>query len=191
MEKMVLTTLEEIKTYSDPYRLQILNVFNILDRPATVKEVSDMMGEVPAKVHYHVKKLEKVGLLNLVTTKEINGIVAKYYEPFMGTIEIKRKEQMNEPSADEMMRSETYKLLSELYEQNKQRFFKQAKDSPNPKASVTNTTLRMTDEEARSLFEQVNQLLEPYRDRDKKKEGDMRSYELFLTMIRNDTDKHK
>ncbi len=39
------------------------------------------MGEVPAKVHYHVKKLESAGILKLQHTKEINGIVAKFYQP--------------------------------------------------------------------------------------------------------------
>lgn len=186
MEKKVLTTLEEIKIYSDPYRLQILNAFYMLDRPATVKEVSDEMGEVPAKVHYHVKKLEKIGLLNMVSTKEINGIVAKYYEPFSGAIEIKRKESHNEPSADEMLRSETFKLLSELYEQNKQRFFKQVQASQKPHAMMNNTTLYMTDEEARSFFERINQLCEPYKS--KKRGGDYRSYEFFATTIRNDSE---
>lgn len=44
-----MTTLEEIKIYSDPYRLQILNVLNKMGRPATVKEVADRMGMCPPK----------------------------------------------------------------------------------------------------------------------------------------------
>lgn len=186
METKVLTTLEEIKIFSDPYRLQILNIFNKLDRPATVKEVSDEMGEVPAKVHYHVKKLEKIGLVYLVSTKEINGIVAKYYLPFSGTIEIKRQDAQNEPSANELMRSETYKLLSELYEQNKERFFKQVKNSNKTFAKMTNNTLYMTDEEARNFFQEVTNMCEQYKD---KKKGDQyRAYEFFATNIRTDTE---
>ena len=78
---ITLSTIDEIKAYSDPYRMQILNCFHDMRKPATVKQVADKMGEVPAKVYYHVKKLEKYGLLTLVNTEVINGIVAKYYEP--------------------------------------------------------------------------------------------------------------
>ncbi|MGM1045152.1 MAG: ArsR/SmtB family transcription factor [Bacillota bacterium] len=186
METKVLTTLEEIKIYSDPYRLQILNAFYKLDRAATVKEVADELGEVPAKVHYHVKKLEKIGLVQIVSTKEINGIVAKYYLPFSGTIEIKRKDTNNEPSANEMMRSETYKLLSGLYEQNKERFFKQLKSTDKPFANMTNDTLYMSDEEARHFFQEVTQMCEKYKD--KKKGEEYRAYEFFATNIRKDSD---
>ncbi|WP_054958276.1 winged helix-turn-helix domain-containing protein [Paenibacillus dakarensis] len=184
METKVLTTLEEIKIFSDPYRLQILNVFNKLDRPATVKEVSDEMGEVPAKVHYHVKKLEKIGLLSMVSTKEINGIIAKYYEPFSGEIQIKRQDEQNEPSANEMMRSETFKLLSELYEQNKERFFRQVSNSEKPHARITSSPLYMTNEEAQAFFKEVTNMSKKYET--KKKGEEYHRYEFFATIIRND-----
>ena len=66
-----LTTVERIRAFSDPYRLQIISTLRNFKRPATVKEISDEMGETPAKVHYHVKKLEKAGILVLVATKYI------------------------------------------------------------------------------------------------------------------------
>jgi DNA-binding transcriptional ArsR family regulator len=82
MEKVKsLNTLEEIKAFSDPYRIQILNSFYKFGEPVTVKQIADCMGEVPAKVHYHVKKMESAGILRLTHTREINGIIAKYYEP--------------------------------------------------------------------------------------------------------------
>ncbi|MGL5244429.1 MAG: ArsR/SmtB family transcription factor, partial [Sarcina sp.] len=74
-----LTTLEQIKAYSDPYRLKIITFLRNNREAATVKEIADFFGEVPAKVHYHIKKLEKAGILELVRTKEIKGIIAKYY----------------------------------------------------------------------------------------------------------------
>ncbi len=50
------------------------------------------MGEVPAKVHYHVKKLESAGILKLQHTKEINGIVAKFYQPTARSFKIENNE---------------------------------------------------------------------------------------------------
>ena len=87
-----LKTLEEIRAISDPYRYKILNCFYKIGEPITVKQLADELGEVPAKVHYHVKKMEKAGLLTLVHTKEINGIIAKYYEPTARHFRIEGKE---------------------------------------------------------------------------------------------------
>lgn len=70
---------DEIKIFSDPYRMRIINAYIKAGDPMTVKGVADMMGEVPAKVHYHVKKLISIDILALDHTKIINGITAKYY----------------------------------------------------------------------------------------------------------------
>lgn len=70
---------EEIKIFSDPYRMRIINAYIKAGEPMTVKGVADMMGEVPAKVHYHVKKLISIDILRLDHTEVINGITAKYY----------------------------------------------------------------------------------------------------------------
>lgn len=74
-----IETDEEIKIFSDPYRMRIINAYIKAGEPMTVKGVADLMGEVPAKVHYHVKKLISIDILALDHTKLINGITAKYY----------------------------------------------------------------------------------------------------------------
>ncbi|WP_372994549.1 helix-turn-helix domain-containing protein [Lutispora sp.] len=80
MEKeKVLTSLEEIKVFTDPFRMKIL--FALDEEPLTVKQLADRLGEVPSKVHYHVKELERIGVLEIVDKKEKAGIVEKYYFP--------------------------------------------------------------------------------------------------------------
>ncbi len=74
-----IQTDEEIKIFSDPYRMRIINAYIKAGEPMTVKGVADLMGEVPAKVHYHVKKLISIDILKLDHTEVINGITAKYY----------------------------------------------------------------------------------------------------------------
>lgn len=76
----VISTEEELKIFSDPYRLKIINVFQDNEKPLTVKGCADIMGEVPAKVYYHVKKLLKIEILELDHIEVINGINAKYYK---------------------------------------------------------------------------------------------------------------
>ena len=118
-----LSTLEEIKAFSDPYRLQILTHFKQLERPATVKQIADIMGEIPSKVHYHIKKMEKYDLLHLVRTEEINGIVAKYYEPTAEEFIIKHKKYGD--SIDKVVLSETERTISIIYDESKNIVIKQ------------------------------------------------------------------
>lgn len=75
----VLQTEEEIKIFADPYRNRIVKAFNESPVPLTVTKVAEIMGEVPANVHYHLKKLLKINVLELDHIKVIKGINAKYY----------------------------------------------------------------------------------------------------------------
>ncbi len=79
-EIRVISTTEELKVISDPFRLQIINTYRRQDEPLTVKGCADMMHEVPAKVHYHVKKLLAVNVLVLDHIEIVNGINAKFYK---------------------------------------------------------------------------------------------------------------
>lgn len=78
--KRIIQTDEEIKIFADPYRMRIMEVFIEHKEPMTVKEVADHMGEVPAKIHYHVKKLISIDILELDHVEVIHGINAKYYK---------------------------------------------------------------------------------------------------------------
>lgn len=129
-----------------------------------------------------MKKLEKIELVKIVSTKEINGIIAKYYEPFAGAIRIKRGNDTEEPVIKELIRSETNKLLSELFNQNRDRFFKYLNNDEESTSMLTNTTLYMTEDEARNLFKELDKLLEPYKN--KRSEADQ-EYEFFATNIRS------
>ncbi|UPK46346.1 ArsR/SmtB family transcription factor [Paenibacillus pabuli] len=181
MQRKVLSTIEEIKVYSDPYRIQILNMFNKQGRPSTVKEIADQMGEVPAKVHYHVKKLEKIGLLTIVSTREINGIIAKYYESFKGEIQLRNEDEENSP-LKEVFRSETFKLLNEMYEQSRRRFMNQAENG-DP-MFISDMTLYASREEVEQLYNNITKLCEPYLTKDKHK-ADQEAFHLFSSLSKD------
>jgi DNA-binding transcriptional regulator GbsR (MarR family) len=76
----IIKTDEELKIFSDPYRLRIISTYKENNQPLTAKGVADLMGEVPAKVHYHVKKLLSINILELDHIEIIKGIQAKYYK---------------------------------------------------------------------------------------------------------------
>lgn len=89
-KEKILSTLEEIKVISDPFRFKILVLFNRDSDALTVKQMSVKLNEVPSKVHYHVKELERIGILEIVETKEKGGIMEKYYLPTAEVFKVKK-----------------------------------------------------------------------------------------------------
>ncbi len=73
----VVSDIDELRALLDSKRVVILRM--LAEESLTVKQLADRMGLVPASVHYHVKVLERSGLVALVDTKEKSGILEKYY----------------------------------------------------------------------------------------------------------------
>lgn len=88
-EPFIAITDADMKMVFDPYRLRIIYTVSRSKDPLTVKEIASKLNEPANKVHYHVMKLFNFGYFKLVKTKNINGIIAKYYTnvytgPFFG-----------------------------------------------------------------------------------------------------------
>ncbi|HEY1388018.1 MAG TPA: helix-turn-helix domain-containing protein [Ktedonobacterales bacterium] len=76
-ETYELETLEQLRAIADELRSRIAEALG--RRAMTVTQVGEMLGQAPAKIHYHVRELERVGLVRLVATREKSGILEKYY----------------------------------------------------------------------------------------------------------------
>lgn len=81
IDLLLLDSEQRIKAFTHPYRMKLIHVFRETRRPMTATEVARMLGEGPGKVHYHMRVLEAAGLVTVVRTETVNGIVARYYEP--------------------------------------------------------------------------------------------------------------
>ena len=103
----IITTGEELKIISDPYRMEIINTYRSKDIALTATECANLMGEIPSKVHYHVKKLLKINILALDHIKVINGINAKYYKLPKPTIMIRLKDEEQQKMYSGLNKAET------------------------------------------------------------------------------------
>ena len=65
------------KALSKPLRLSILK--QLMDKPATLSQLGRIHEAHPAKIRYHLKLLEKAGLVSLDSMKVVGGFVEKYY----------------------------------------------------------------------------------------------------------------
>ena len=61
----------------DPRRTRILEI--LTGQQASVKELSEMLDLTPQVTHYHTKRLEAAGLIEIVETREVRGTLEKFY----------------------------------------------------------------------------------------------------------------
>ena len=182
-----IETDEEIKIVSDPYRMKIISTFSRMNRPSTVKEIADNMGEVPAKVHYHVKKLLSIDLLELDHTETINGIIAKYYKLTADRFEIKYKDedQVNVKNLDSRLR-----VVMTVIDSFKQDFYdmyeirkKNKVKGESGKAMISQENIYVTLEELEDFYQEIEKFMESHRE--KKSEG-QREFSLFTGYVQKD-----
>jgi DNA-binding transcriptional ArsR family regulator len=87
-EVFLVTDPEALKSLAIPERVKIIELFEDLE-PRTAKQIATELGENAARLHYHVKELVRVGLLEQVDTRVKGSIVEKYYQPVAKVIEVK------------------------------------------------------------------------------------------------------
>lgn len=187
----ILRTQDEINLGFHPYRVRILMKYYDLDRPMTVKQVATELGESPAKVHYHVKKLVNGDLLELIKTELINGITAKFYFPKYIGFDM-TYDEFQKPE-NKMLRAHS-EVIQFDYLSNR---FKEAlkysinnvfdpKDFSEYDVGQVLPHLHMTKEEAKEFVDTVLELAGKYaKPKDAEVEEGKYKYLSLLTILRN------
>lgn len=165
-----LTDLVAIKAYSDPFRMMILKSYFKINRPATVKQISDEMKEVPAKIHYHVKKMVASGILKLCFTKEVNGITAKFYEPCAKSFNIVH-DKIRQHEQDFLNDQNSELNFMGVFDDHKQIAFDAMSAPTTPDPFVMASELFLSSQEYKDLTAYIEQLhLKSQRKSSKKKQ---------------------
>lgn len=175
LKERILTTLEEIKVISDPFRFKILILFSEENTPLTVKQISVKLNEVSSKVHYHVKELERIGVLEIVETREKGGVIEKFYLP---TAEVFKVEK-NIGTQD---MAEYHRAGENIFNAIQQDFIesnKHKKAGKKYKEQFNYALIHLTDEEADELGSIIKEFL---KDKDLR-EG-TNSYMFGYTLFR-------
>lgn len=162
MDKIkVLSKLEEIKIFSVPYRMKILDYMYSFKAPATVKNIADKMGETPAKIHYHIKKMETMGIVLLVYTENVNGIIAKFYEPAAENFHIRH---ITGQDQDKMkILNETQKSIATVFDESKRSFLEQLeKVDKKHNGYVTREKIYLTEEEYEDMRKELENIYNKY-----------------------------
>lgn len=73
-----LTDHSQLKALSDPLRAEMM--IKLIEKPYTGQQLSEYLNLSRAKIHYHLKELEKNQLISIVRKEEKNGIIQKFYQ---------------------------------------------------------------------------------------------------------------
>lgn len=87
LQSYQIENLDQVKAIADPLRIQIL--WETFDEAKTGKMIGDILNMPASKIHYHLRELEKNGLVTVERTEEKNGIVQKFYRPIARRIYVK------------------------------------------------------------------------------------------------------
>ena len=170
----IISTGEELKIFSDPYRMEIINTYRSQDKALTATGCANIMGENPAKIHYHVKKLLKINILALDHVKVINGINAKYYKLPKPNFTIRLKDEEQQKMYSSLNKVES--IVVNLIDTFKSNFIKAAQKAIDDKVKdetevgrVGTTELYLSKEDYKKLKVDLYDLLEKYDTIDESK----------------------
>jgi DNA-binding transcriptional ArsR family regulator len=157
-EVFYVTTIEQARIIADPLRLRLMEYLS--REPLTVTQLGERVGESPAKVHYHVRELERAGVVRLVETREKGGILEKYYRTVARNIQMAHDLLRTAPASDvEAIIHEWFDMIAR--EGTRAALISLADPEHPQPVTIQNSLLWATDDEFRTLLAQVSQLVHP------------------------------
>jgi DNA-binding transcriptional ArsR family regulator len=164
LAELTLANVETIKVVADERRLAILR---ILQQPATVKELAAQLGIPSAKLYYHVNLLEQHGLLRVVATQVVSGIIEKRYQVTARQLRIRNPLLAGDKISNEAALALFTTTLDETKEELRRAFL--ARPAPPPEGPppegpplhpfVTRKALHLTEEQLLAFHARLDALI--------------------------------
>jgi DNA-binding transcriptional ArsR family regulator len=155
-----LESIEQMRAMADDLRLRILQV--LAHSAMTVTEVGRQLAVPANKTHYHVRELERVGLVRQVETRERGGVLEKYFRAVA--------RDFNVPST--LLRGATddegLALVGNMLQSLVQGFLRAAggalkqPEESRDSIGVSAASLWLTRDEHREVMQRITALLDPY-----------------------------
>lgn len=170
-----LESVEQLRAVSDNLRIRILEALE--SQPMTVTQLGERLGLAPAKVHYHVRELERVGLVRLVETREKGGVLEKYYRSIAQGFSVPASLLRTAPPdevltavsgmlqrlSDGILRALARRLRAAAEAETAEQAEREAEEGEL--IEISSVTAFMTNDEARQVSRQVFDLLNRYGTR--------------------------
>lgn len=160
-----LQNIEQLRAVADPLRIRIFEA--LAQRAMTATQVGDELSVAAPKAHYHVRELERLGLVKLVETRERSGILEKYYRAVAHNLSAPTQLlQSSEPGEIVSAVNDIFSNLSRSFLTALQRITAEGGASYDSYAmGLGGDTVWMTPEEFKQALKAVSEIFKPYKDR--------------------------
>ena len=168
-KEFVVKTLDTLKVIADPLRIHLLEL--LVEGPRTVKQVAAELNISPTKLYYHINLLEEHGLIRVVSTRVVQGIIEKQY--FVTAYSIRPDVALLTP-AEPTVGQGFPLMISSIFEHTRNDIEKSlhaglidlANSSPDQDFLLTRNLFRLPKERAREFVTQLKALMKEYHQED-------------------------
>ncbi|MGW1996109.1 ArsR/SmtB family transcription factor [Embleya sp. NPDC001921] len=143
-ETLRVTTEEQLRAVSNLTRHRIMAVLRF--EPATITQIAERVGLAKGSSSYHVRLLERAGLVKVVRTRKVRGVTERYYAMAARSIVLP---EPGEGGPNVLMRHAVADLEAA---------------PTDPERQVRMAHLRLTDEQFAELGARLQALADEYRE---------------------------
>ncbi len=156
--EFVVDDLETLKVLAHSTRLDVLQSLKL---PKTVKEIAKLLKLPATKLYYHVNLMENHGLIQVVETNIVSGIVEKKYQVVANNYRIDNQLLATQPPAAK----DLDQMLSAIFDVTRreiQRTVQQTQQNPFDPSNgiVWRATLKLTAEQYADFYGRFKTLLD-------------------------------
>jgi DNA-binding transcriptional ArsR family regulator len=185
-EEYVVDDLDTLKVLADPLRLKIREM---MVEPTTVKQVAAALDLPATKLYYHINLLEKNGLIVLVDTRVVSGIIEKHYQ--MAAQHVRVAKHLLSSGGESEGLSIT---VNSFFEAARDDLLQAVNDGAvewddagerHKGLSLNTGTLRLTEEQAVAFYREIEDLFDRYHDLSDSQKGnpDINLYRAFYVLF--------
>lgn len=187
-DMITITDLDTLKVLADPLRLRIRE---LMTEPCTVKQIATELDIPPTKLYYHINLLEKHGLITVVDTRIVSGIIEKQYQVSARTVRVARA--LLSPSGAEgdesinvTMNGLIEDMRNDLRDSMHAGLFDMSDDAPPHRGMhLSSARFALTDEQASDFYHKLENVFKEFRDLSEKQRDDknIKHWKTFTTFF--------
>ncbi|MFQ3647980.1 MAG: helix-turn-helix domain-containing protein [Anaerolinea sp.] len=187
--EQVINDLETLKVLADPLRLRIRE---LLAQPSTVKQIAAELGIPATKLYYHVNLLEKHGLIAVVESRLVSGIMERVYQVTAYRVQVAPHLLTGDAQNDDTLTRSIISVFNNARQDLLDGITSGTVDTSTSSevhqgAKIVSLRMSLTDEQARSLFALIDSVIDEFtKISDSNRDAhapNTRSYRLFSAVF--------
>lgn len=142
---------------ADTQKTRIIDCFE-QEKPMTVRGISEKLNLPYSRVNYHIKAMEKTGLLMVADTKVKSGIIEKHYLPAAKEFRIDRIFALSESNKKITVQKHTKRYYNSFFktlDEDYKGFIEEVTPNNSGMGSIFSSIIFLTDEQAREVKSEI------------------------------------